>query len=214
MQSIQLVRRRGVVMTAILAGLGLGGLAVPAPAALVILAENSAAGVGGSGSFDVVLDDTGGSYQIGGFSIEPTVPAGSDVEFTAATTNTTEPYIFGTYQSAPSPFTFNTFPNTDLVASDADFTSPYYATITPGEVVGLGSITYNVASGSTAGSIVVSLADAGTSLSDLNGDPVAFTAGTGTITTSVPEPGSMVIFAAALMPLLSRRRRKVAAVSR
>jgi hypothetical protein len=174
-----------------------------AVAGLVLTVEPSSAPAGGVGSFDVLLSDTGGSYQIGSFSVELAVATNSHIEFTAASTNTTmASYIFGTLQSPP--FYFNTFPIQDFTVSDASFTSPYYVTLTTGEVVGLEHVTYSVAAGTAPGPVTVTLADigTGTSLADAIGNNVTFTASNGTITVTpsgVPEPSSLVLMTTALL---------------
>jgi hypothetical protein len=185
---------------ALLAATSLALAASPAQAGLVFEVLNSTAKSGGLGSFDVVLLDTGGTYQVSGFSIEPVVSAGSGVKFTSATPNPiAAAYLFGTYQSAPSPFATDPnnpnspaqFPLTDFVASDADFTAPYFVTLNTGNEYGLAHVTYSVAQGTPTGSITVSLASSGTSLSDINGDPITFTTSNGIIGV-VPEPASIV----------------------
>jgi hypothetical protein len=182
--------------------LWLGVAPTRAVAGLVLTVEPSSAAVGGVGSFDVLLSDTGGSYQIGSFSVELAVATNSGVEFTAANTNTTmATYIFGTLQSPP--FYFNTFPIQDFTVSDSSFTPPYYASLTTGQTVGLEHVTYSVAAGTAPGPVTITLADigVGTSLSDAIGDNVTFTPSNGTITvtpSSVPEPCSLVLLATAL----------------
>ena len=201
------------ILALALAMLWLGVSPTRAVAGLVLTVEPSSAPVGGVGSFDVLLSDTGGSYQISAFSVELSVAMASGIEFTAANTNTTmASYIFGTLQSPP--FYFNSFPIQDFTVSDASFTPPYYVTLTTNQVVGLEHVTYSVAPGTALGPVTVTLADigVGTSLSDANGGNVTFTPNNGAITVTpsgVPEPSSLVLMTTALLGTAS-----IAGVSR
>jgi hypothetical protein len=86
------------VLAALLLGLWPGS----ADAGVVIQVDNSTAPTGGSGTFDVILSNTGTSAQtVSGFSVELSVAAASGVEFTGVTAVTTAaPYIFGTLTNA------------------------------------------------------------------------------------------------------------------
>jgi hypothetical protein len=188
--------------------LALAGVASQARADLTIQILNATANPGGTGSFDIVLKDDGGTFDVAGFSVEPMIMAGPGVSFTAADTLTspaTGPYIFGTYQSSPFPFATDpadpgmpaTFPNSDFVAGDAYMSAPGFVTLNPGDVVGLAHVTFSVAASVTPGTVAVALVAGGnTSLSDGNGDPISSTAGNGTITVAaVPEPSAVVLVA-------------------
>jgi hypothetical protein len=182
-------------------------VAAPARAGLIIQVLDAAALPGGSGSLDIVLTDNGGTYQVGGFTVDVSVPAGAGVMFTAADTLTnasTHPYIFGTYQSSPFPFATDpsnpgmaaTFPNLEFVAGDAMQTAPGFVTLNPGDTLGLVHVSFSVAANvPIGGAAPVTLVGGGnTSLSDVNGNPVAFSTLDGTITfTSVPEPSSLAL---------------------
>jgi hypothetical protein len=168
--------------------------AAPARAGLIMQVQNSAASAGGTGSFDVTLADTGGTFNIAGFSVNLTVPGASGVSFTDVNTDTiVSPYIFGTLQTPP--FSFDTFPNTQFIASDVAATS---VTINPGDTFGLAHVTYSVTPGAPSAAVPVSLIDigGGTALADENGNFVSFTTTDGTITvsgTAVPEPASLTL---------------------
>ena len=187
-----------------LAVLWLGEAPTRAVAGLVLTVEASSAPVGGVGSFDVLLSDTGGSFQVATFSVELSVSSASGVKFTAANTNTTmASYIFGSLQSPP--FSFDNFPNTSFTVSDSPQSGPGFVTLNTNDVVGLEHVTYTVAAGTTPGTVIpVSILDigGGTSLSDLSGALVPFTPANGSITvtaSSVPEPSSLVLLATALI---------------
>ncbi len=132
------------------------------------------------------------------------VAAGSGVTFTAAdalTDPAAAPDLFGAYQSSPLPFATDpadpdltaTFPNIDFVAGDVSMTAPGSVTLNPGDILGLIHVTFSAAAGLVPGAVVpVALGE--TSLSDGNGDPVAFSAVGGTITmTTVPERSSLAV---------------------
>jgi PEP-CTERM motif len=192
----------------------------PARAGLIIQALNSTAAPGGTGAFDVIIIDNGGSFNVAGFSVELSVPAGSVISFSDVTTDTlAATYLFGTLQSQP--FTFDTFPNQDFSAGDFTATAPGFVTLMDGDEFGLAHVTYAVDSGAPAGPVALSLVPTGTSLSDENGDGVSFTTSNGTITVSgptVPEPSSLVLagLGAALLVLFHRlsRRAVLGAVGR
>jgi hypothetical protein len=198
-------RRHAVIIfgfAALMACLGVS----PAHAQMVMQIQPSAAAPGGTGAFDVDLSDVGGTFQVGGFSVEVSVPGGSGVAFTGADTNTTLPYIFGTLQAPP--FTFNTFPNTDTTVSDTDFTAPGYVTMTNGMVYALGHFTYSVAPSTPTGPVTVTLVPAGSSLSDGNGDAISFSEVNGTIAVApIPEPGTLILCGLAGVAGCTIRRR-------
>ena len=208
----------GFVAAATLALALLGGPPA-ARAALVIETAPTpiTAPAGGTGSFEVLLRDTGGTFDIAGFSIDLSIPAGTGITFTGADTNTTSAaYIFGTYQSAPAPFASpdfpaTTFPASTLNASDVDFSAPS-VTLNPGDVVGLADVHFTVAPGTTPGTVVpVSFEGPGTSLSDANGDavPVTFPAFFTITVTAVPEPSAVLLFglgSVSTFALIRRRR--------
>lgn len=186
---------RTISHRAALAAVLLAFAACPARAQLAITALDSTAQSGGTGSFDIVLQDLGGTFQIGGFSLELSVPGASGITFTAVDTLTTDAYLFGALQSLP--FSFDSFPNTTFSASDTDFTAPGYVTLNPGDLYGLAHVSYSVLAGTPGGAVTVSLLDVGggTSLSDDAGNPVSFSATNGTITVQsvVPEPSAFAL---------------------
>lgn len=178
----------------------------PADASLDLSILTSTANAGGTGSFDVLISSSGGSFDVSGFSFNLQVASNSGILFTGVTAGTVSaPYIFGTLQS--SPFSSNTFPTTRFIASDSSLSAPFTVTVGPGSTFGLGRVSYSVAAGTAPGPIAVSfLGTTGlnrtTEVNDINGDPFAITATGGTITVagagSVPEPASAVLVATGL----------------
>ena len=209
--------RNRLATVAVVAVLMTTAVASPSRADLVIEVLNSTTAAGGTGSFDVVLTDTGpiNSFQVGGFSVELLVAAGTGIHFTAVDTNTVAaPYIFGTYQSGPAPFSFDTFPNTEFTASDSTAVAPGYVTVNPGDTFGLAHVSYSVDPGTPSEMVPVMLQDigGGTSLSDGNGAPLDFTTTTGIIT--VPESSALMmsgVIATGIGIALYRRRVPVSA---
>ncbi len=168
-------------------------------AEIVLMVQDSTAPAGGNGSFDILLTNTGGTFDLAAFSLQLSTPAGSGIAFTLTNTNTlTAPYLFGTLQALP--FSFETFPNVRFVASDTYFASPGFVTSTSGSDFGLAHIDYTVTTGASTGAFTVSLLDTGgaTSLSDGNGDAIAFATSNGTISVTpqpngVPAPPSLIV---------------------
>jgi PEP-CTERM motif len=197
---LQAFRRR------LVSGLTLLALAVfmlslmppPAAAGLILQVENATAQAGGTGSFDVVLAATDGTFQVSGFSVELSVAAGSGVTFTGASVDTTTaPYVFTVLQEPP--FTFATFPTTDFTVSDSSMTSPGYVTLMgpPTVTVGIEHVTFAVGSGTPDGAAAISVvAGDNTQILDVNADFLSFATTDGTITVSsiaVPEPSSAIM---------------------
>lgn len=180
----------------LLAALVLGSFPLQAEAGVIIEVEHSTATAGGTGSFDLVLLNGGGAVDVSGFSFELSVAAGSGVTFTGVDTNTSAPYLFGTLQQ--SPFTFNTFPTYDFTASDSVWTAPGYVTLSSPDVVGLEHVSYQVAPGTPAGGVPVSIVIGDNSqLLDANGNPIPFIRENDDIivtasVTPVPEPSSLL----------------------
>jgi hypothetical protein len=181
---------------ALCAALLLSGAPTPARAGLVLKIENSSAPPGGTGSFDVVLSDTTGTFAVSGFQVELSVPGASGVHFSGVdTSTTTAPYLFGTLQTPP--LSFDSFPNTSFTASDSDATPPFFVTLNTGNEFGLVHVSYKVDAGTTLGTLVpVSIVTSGTFLFD-NATPIPnsipYTPVNGTVTVSaVPEPSTVV----------------------
>ena len=203
--SVEAFRRRlvGGLTLAVLSLFMLCLVPAPAFADLILQVENATAQAGGTGSFDVVLAATDGTFQVSGFSVELAAAAGSGVRFTGASVDTTTAsYVFTTLQAPP--FTFATFPTTDFTASDSSMTAPGFVTLTgpPTVTVGIEHVTFAVAAGTAEGTVPVSIVIGdSTQILDVNADLLPFTTADGTITISsavVPEPSSAIMVLTAL----------------
>ena len=200
------------------AALLLGSMAAPARADLIITVLDSFAAPGETGTFDITITNTGPSaVDISSFSIEPTLSPASGVHFTDVTMATTLTYIFAGSSgvSASAPFSYNTFPTSDFVATDSSFATNGYQTIGAGTTLGLAHVLYSVDTGTPSGSVPVTLDLTGTALTDVAGNFLSFTPANGTITIAsraVPEPSAVLLVAVGggLM-FLRRRRRTIAA---
>ncbi|MGO9919556.1 MAG: PEP-CTERM sorting domain-containing protein [Isosphaeraceae bacterium] len=159
---------------------------------LDMIVENATVTPGGTSSFDVVLQNdvtSTANAVIGGFSIDLTIPVSTGVTLTAVDDAATSTYIF----------TGNSFGFIGTVVSSTEITANDLAnsggtTLTPGEIFGLAHISFAVAAGTPDGMVPVSLIgypDA-TSLSDDQGNPLAFTIVNGEINV-IPEPSSLVL---------------------
>ena len=136
--------------------------------------------------------------------------------FTGASVNTTTaPYLFTTLQSPP-PFVLGLLPSNDLIVADGDLTAPGFVTVSssPAVTFGIEHVRFDVAAGTPAGAVTVSILtdpDGLTQINDLTGDLLPFTARNGTITigtSAVPEPSSLLmgIIAATGLVFIKRLR--------
>jgi hypothetical protein len=195
---------------------------------LIISAQEITAAPGSSGSFLVLLTDTDPSgsqpYSVFSDAFQITATAGqTDVTFTAATTSSGGPpnYIYpdsvanlffgGSIDTAAPGSSFPT--TTSFAAADTAVSSA--TTLSPGEIVSLGLISYTISSSAAPGAVIALQFGGNTnsfnSLSDAAGNSVAFTTMDGSITISgnpaVPEPSTltMATLAMAIAPLIFRR---------
>jgi len=208
------VRLRRVWLTAACAVACVMGTGT-ARADLVFSMTPASASAGGSGSFDVVLTDTGGDFSVAGFNFEITT-SDTDVTFTDITINTVAaPYIFAGDSLLAAPVTGSILENPPSTAQDAqagdvpaDFTA---AAIADGDEVGLGHVLFTIAPGASPGPVSIDFGSA-TSLSDGMGNPIAFDNSGGTLiitggTITTPEPAMTGVLGLALIiGLISRRR--------
>ncbi len=181
-------------------------LAEPASchAAFLIESPNVSSAPGLTGSFDILLVNTGPTaLNVAGDSVEIALTGVSGGSFTAATISTTAaPYLYtksGTLGPPASPLSFSLFPNTTFLASDSEFGSLGSRVIAPGDTYGLVHVSFAISSSATASVGTLSFLDlgTGTSLADTVGNSIAFTTRTGTFTivasAAVPEPKSVVM---------------------
>ena len=177
--------------------------------------------VAGVGTFEVLLSNTaapgGASFDVAGFSFELAVSSASGVQFTAADTATiTAAYLFdGVGGAAVDPaftLSLDPFPNTSFAGSDIAFLVPSIM-LNPGDVFGLGLISYSVAPNAPPGDVQISFIPAGTSLSDAVGVMVDFETDSsqGIIRVAgavVPEPTTLAlaITAISLTTITSARK--------
>jgi PEP-CTERM motif len=196
---------------------------------LIISAPDITAAPGSSGSFLVLLTDTDPSgsqpFSVFSDSFQITATAGqTDVTFTGATTSTGGPpdYIYpdslanvlfgGSIDTAAPGSSFPTM--TSFAAVDSAVSTA--TTISPGDVVSLGLISYTISASAAPGAVIALQFGGNTnpfnSLSDAAGNPVAFTTMDGSITISggtavVPEPSTltMAMLAVVIAPLMFRR---------
>ena len=115
------------------------------------------------------------------------------VAFTDVTINTTVPYIYtvsATTLPGSDPLNFGiTFPNTGFTVADADGASPFFQTVNPGDTFGLATSPTSVSpTFSGTDTITIASLNVGTSLSDIDGNPIPFTAMNGSISTRSPSP--------------------------
>jgi hypothetical protein len=189
------------------------GINASCQAGLVIEAPNITVAPGSSGSFDVLITSTGGSFDVASDTVELSLTGLSGVTFTGVSIDTVTPYIYGALSAttAGSTFTFSTFPGTQFEVFDF-ILSLGATTISSGDVFGLVNVQYSVAANATPGASGTLAFGADTSLADASGLPVAFTSPNGSMTIStaaVPEPSGAILLAigcATVMVGSARRR--------
>ena len=181
---------------------------------MIISATTVTAAAGSTGDFFYVnLTNTGPSSQnIAGFSIGISVtPA---ITLTGGNESTVSPYIFSG-DSGDAVFSLplvTSSPGQTLQASDFS-NSGAGDTLASGATVGLAMITFNVAGGTSAGPITITISTTcGTpcsSLSDSLAANVPFTVTNGTINvtaSAVPEPSTLLL-ALFVLPAIAFRRK-------
>jgi hypothetical protein len=180
-------------------------------AGLVIEALSSSALPGSSGSFDIVLINTnatgGTSYNVAADTLDISLSGPAGVTITDVTMSTSANYFF--LQSLDADYglplaTINT-PPTSFTSNDAgDVVNGYpgYQVVNPGETYGLAHVDYTASTTSIGlDTISINSINVGTSLSDDNGDGIAFAPVNGTliIGSGVPEPSALIQGATALL---------------
>jgi hypothetical protein len=185
-------------------------------AGLVIEALNFTVTPGSSGSFDVLLVNTnaagGASYGVSLDSLDLALSGPAGIAFTDVTIDTIVPYTYpisATTLPGADPLNFGiSFPNTGFTVADSDGGGPFFQTVAPGDEFGLANISYTVSpTFSGTDTIAIASANVGTSLSDINGNLIPFTAMNGSISTAVvPEPGALALGAIAALLCLPAYR--------
>ena len=167
----------------------------PCRAGLVVEAPNVTVAPGSSGEFDVLITSTGGTFNVASDTVELSLLGLSGVTFTGVSIDTVTPYIYGALSAttAGSTFTFSTFPGAQFETFDF-ILSTGATTIGPGDSFGLVNVQYSVAANATPGASGTLAIGPDTSLSDVNGGNIAFTAQNGSFTIApVPEPTSAIL---------------------
>jgi hypothetical protein len=195
--------RAAALRLASLLAAGMALLCAPEAQAGFVISVNdvsAAAGSTGNVTLEVSLtnDEATTSPEIAAFQFMLSVPGASGITFSVADTLTANnPYIFGANSSAP-PLSFDAFPNTGFTASDIYTIASAGVALAPGQTVGLGRVTFDVAPSAT-GIIPVALVPNFTdSLLDPDGDPILGTyqfldGSIEVVTAAVPEPSSFVL---------------------
>jgi hypothetical protein len=198
-------QRLGRLLLIVLA-LNLGPVVSCRAAGLVIEAPNLSVAAGSSGTFDVLLVNTnaagGASYGVSLDSLDLALSGSAGVSFTDVTINTIVPYIYAvsaTTLPGSDPLNFGiTFPNAGFTVADSDGADPFFQTVNPGDTFGLAHVSYEVSpTFSGTDTITIASLNVGTSLSDINGNLIPFTAVNGSI--SIPEPSTLIQAATALV---------------
>jgi hypothetical protein len=186
-----------VLAPAILAVIALG-VDARCRAGLVIEAPSVTVAPGSSGSFDVLITSTGGTFDVAGDTIELSLTGLSGVTFTGVQpqmgASSPFSYIFAVPASTQGgTFSFDTFPNTQFDVLDSEFSLLGYQAIGSGDFFGVVNVQYSVDASAMRGAMGTLAIGPDTSLSDPSGNPVAFTTQNGSITiSSVPEPMGLV----------------------
>jgi hypothetical protein len=192
-------------------------LSVPAKADIVLSLESVTGAPGSTGTFDVLLTNTGPSSQnIAAFNFELTT-ADTNITFTDVTTaTTTATYIFPSSFFGPDITTIAGGQTVEAGDVDATFNGTDVAS---GATYGIGNVSYSINPGASNGEIaeVDFAAFTDTSLVDSQFNNVGFSSESGTITvqtssTTVPEPSTALPLAGAMLvaaSLIRWRRRTV-----
>jgi hypothetical protein len=190
----------------------------PCRAGLVIEAPNVTVAPGSSGSFDVLITSTSGTFSVASDIVELSLNGLSGVSFTSVSIATATPYIYGGNSATTqgSTFTFSTFPGNQLETFDFLFPSGAQ-TIGPGDTFGLVNVQYSVAANAIPGATGALTFGPDTGLADASGNNVSFTGQNGSITVfsaAVPEPSAVVLLTIGCAAVVASSARKRSATSK
>ena len=186
-------------------------LSVPARADIVLSIEDVTGAPGSTGTFDVLLTNTGlTSQNIAAFNFELNT-TDTNITFTDVTTDTTTAtYIFPSSFFGPDITTFATDQSVEAGDIDATFAG---TDVAAGATYGIGNVSYAIDPSAPDGDVaeIDFAAYPQSSLSDSDFNDVPFTPVSGTIsvqTSTVPEPSAALPLAGALLlaERLIRRR--------
>ncbi len=189
--------------------------APPCRADVVIEAPAIAAAPGSSGSFDVLITSTGGTFDVASDTIELTLTGPAGVTFTGVLPQANPPNSYIYVVSATTMggmFSFDSFPTNQFDVFDTEFGPLGHRVINSGDVFGVVNVSYSVDAGATPGASGTLALGPDTSLSDVTGANIPFTVQNGSFTiAAVPEPTSVVLLALGgvaftLVPALKRTR--------
>jgi hypothetical protein len=190
-------------------------LCVPAHASIIITALGVTVASGGSGSFDVTIQDPGATQNIASFSLGLSVGASSGITFTGANESTAASYIFVSDSFAASNPPFATVSTHSIEA--VDLSNSGNGTNVGATARGLAHILFSVAPGTPGGPVTINvipdcaMLSSCTSLADSLGASITgFQPTNGVITVTAtattPEPSTWLLSLLAI-PVLTRIRR-------
>jgi len=186
----------------------------PARATPIFSITPATVGAGGSGEFEVILTNSGSPIGVAGFNFEITT-SNTAITFTDITDNTViDPYIYlgDSLLASGTGSILETPPSTAQDAQAGDYPLTGIGnTLGPGSAYSLGLVLFSVAPGAAAGPVTINFGGA-TSLSDPNGNSIAFgsTPGQVIITAPViqtPEPRIFGMVGLGFLSLITIRKR-------
>jgi len=191
-----------MIIAALAAALILVDAAASARAGLVVTVLNAKAAPGGSGAFDVTIENTGPEpIPFVAFQFELSVEPTSGVHFTDATRDTKATYVFAA-SPGQFPFSYDTFPNVDLSSWDFyNSSSPENPMLGVGQTFGLEHVAFSVDPGTPFEPVGVSILpyDYGTGdgtlllFNNTGRYSLDYTAVNGTIQVALPEPSTLLL---------------------
>ena len=197
---------------------GLAVSAIPASGDVILMAGSVFAAPGSTGNtIEVDLINTGLSpIDVAAFEFQIGVDPTSGIDLTGAESSTFALYIFAgssVDDSIPAPLNLTT--GSSLLASDSTSLFATGVTVSAGQTVGLGLVTFDVSPAAALGPVDVlfSTDPAFTDLSSPSGDSIpidSFMNGSIEVGDVAPEPSTAAMLLAALMGLGAWRLRRLA----